>query len=168
MRTLTVAAALAAALLAAGCRPEKPGGYQAVTYRETAPQDIEATHPDAPEVSPAVLAAMAPRQVVLQNPPAGVTQAMVDEGQQLFGRVCSACHGAGGVGTAAGPALDDREWLNISGAYPEIVQIINTGVPDPRQFPGAMPPRGGGTFSDDEVARIGAYVYAISQQEAGS
>lgn len=168
MRTLTVAAALAAALLAAGCRPEKPGGYNAVSYRDNTPRAIEATHPEAPEVSPAVLAAMAPKQVVLANPPAGVTQAMVDEGQQLFGRVCSSCHGAGGAGSAAGPPLDDRQWLNISGAYPEIVQLIKTGVPNPREFPGVMPPRGGGSFSDDEVARIGAYVYAISQQEGGS
>jgi hypothetical protein len=36
----------------------------------------------------------------------------------------------------------------------------------PREYPGAMPPLGGGNFDDDQLRAISAYVYAISQ--AGS
>jgi mono/diheme cytochrome c family protein len=103
-------------------------------------------------------------KVVLANPPAGVTQAMVDQGQQAFGTVCAACHGQNGTGSPAAPALNDRQWLNIGGQYPEIVTIINSGVPKPKQFPGMMPPKGGGTFDDAQVRSIAAYVYALSQQ----
>ncbi|HWK89553.1 MAG TPA: c-type cytochrome, partial [Longimicrobium sp.] len=88
---------------------------------------------------------------------------MVDEGQQNFG-LCAGCHGQGGVGTPAAPALDDAAWINISGAYPEIVTIITSGVPAPREHPGPMPPRGGGSFDDAQVRSLAAYVYALSHQ----
>lgn len=98
--------------------------------------------------------------------PAGVTQAMVETGAQQFSTVCGACHGGGGVGTPAGPPLNDAQWLNISGTYDEIVGIINSGVPNPKQYPAAMPPRGGGPFNEEQVRAIGAYVFALSH--AGS
>ena len=70
-------------------------------------------------------------RIVATNLPQGVTQAMVDAGQDQFGTVCASCHGQGGVGSPAGPALNDATWLNISGQYPEIITIINTGVAEP-------------------------------------
>lgn len=153
---------LALAVLAA-CEPSKEGGYDAVTHRVR--EELPApTNPEPPPVTAAVLASVsgASQQVVAASLPAGVTQAMVDEGQQLFGGVCVACHGAAGAGSPAGPQLNDAEWLNISGEYPEIVNLITVGVAQPEQFPGAMPARGGGSFTDAQVSAIAAYVYALS------
>lgn len=98
--------------------------------------------------------------------PEGVTQEMVAQGAELYGGVCSACHGAGGAGTPAAPALNDEVWLNISGGYPEILTVIQAGVPAPREYPAPMPPLGGGNFNDEQVRAIAAYVFALSNAEA--
>lgn len=153
----------AAAALLAGCEPGAVGGYSKLVYRDD-PRVPQAAYPDPPAVTPgSAVSGPAPR-IVATNLPSGVTQAMVDEGQDLYGTVCAACHGQGGVGSAAAPQLNDATWLNISGQYPEIVTIINTGVAAPRQFPGVMPPRGGGSFDDAQVRAIAAYVFALSHQ----
>ena len=68
------------------------------------------------------------------------------------------------AGTPAAPSLADAEWLNISGSYDEIVQTIHTGVPKPKAHPGSMPPLGGGSFTDDQVRQLAAYVFALSHQ----
>ncbi|HYH78236.1 MAG TPA: cytochrome c, partial [Longimicrobium sp.] len=94
----------------------------------------------------------------------GVTQAMVDEGQTLYGTVCVGCHGPAGAGTPVAPALNDAQWINVTGAYPEIVTTIVNGVPNPKQHPGAMPPKGGGSFDDAQVRALAAYVFALSRQ----
>ncbi|HEY0035358.1 MAG TPA: c-type cytochrome, partial [Longimicrobium sp.] len=105
-------------------------------------------------------------KLVARNLPAGVTQAMVDEGQQLFGTVCAGCHGPAGAGTPAAPVLSDDRWINVTGAYPEIVTIVTNGVPQPKEHPGPMPPKGGGNFDDAQVRALAAYVYALSHQGA--
>lgn len=160
-----VCAAPALLFALAGCLPE--GGYDKVTHRE---QD-ELPPPDFP-APPRVIAGIgqsaAATRLVATNLPAGVTQAMVDEGQTAYGTVCVACHGANGTGSGAAPALNDNEWLNISGEFPEIVQIINAGVTNPKQYPGVMPPKGGGNFTDPQVRAIAAYVYALSHQGGGA
>ena len=155
--------ALPAAALLAACEPGAEGGFDRVVYRED-PEVPRVAYPEPPAVTPGTTVGAASARVVAANLPQGVTQEMVDQGQELFGTVCSACHGQNGVGSPAGPALNDGEWINISGQYPEIVTIINTGVQSPRQFPGMMPPKGGGAFDDQQVAAIAAYVYALSQQ----
>ncbi|HEY7768136.1 c-type cytochrome [Longimicrobium sp.] len=157
------AALLLAAALLAGCEPGAQGGYAKISYRGD-PQVPSHAYPEPPTVVPGTSVGAAAAKVVLANPPAGVTQAMVDAGQASFGTVCSACHGQNGTGSPAGPALNDRAWLNISGQYPEIVTLINSGVPKPKQYPGMMPPKGGGAFDDAQVRSIAAYVYALSQQ----
>ena len=112
--------------------------------------------------APAAPAAGTPQLANVQLP-AGVTQEMVQQGQQLYGTVCVACHGANGVGTPIAPALNDNQWINISGQnYDEMVQVITTGVLQPKQHPGPMPPKGGGTFNDEQVRALAAYVYALS------
>lgn len=162
-RVLWLALPLAAAL-ASACRPDlPPGGYDAVSYRHP-PVMPGWSHPDPPPVVPGSTVGGGGAKLVAKNLPAGVTQAMVDQGQELFGQVCTACHASGGAGSTAGPPLNDREWLHISGAYPEIVSIINAGVANPKQYPGVMPPKGGGNFTAEQVGQIGAYVYALSQQ----
>lgn len=94
--------------------------------------------------------------------PPGVTAEMVSQGRQLYGTVCVACHGADGAGTPLGPAMNDQQWIHITGEFEEIVNITRTGVPTPQQYPAPMPPMGGGSFSDEQVRSIAAYVYSLS------
>jgi mono/diheme cytochrome c family protein len=149
----------------AACAPDQSGsGYDTVTSRGGPPELPAPTHPAPPPVAPGTSLGGAAQKVTLASMPAGVTQDMIDKGQTSFGTVCAACHGSGGVGTPAAPPLNDGEWLNITGAYPEIVTLVNNGVPQPKKFAGMMPPKGGGQFTDEQVREIAAYVYALSHQ----
>ena len=159
LATLALGAALAA------CTPGGDYGYDRVSHRDYPPEVPQATNPDPPPLRPGAMASAAPQKLVAKNLPAGVTQAMVDEGQELFSNPCAACHGAGGAGTPSAPPLNDGQWLNISGAYPEIVTVINNGVPQPREHPGMMPPKGGrADLTEPQVRALAAYVFALSHQ----
>lgn len=149
-----------------GCPGDFEGGYDKVPYREQG-QLLMAAAPDPPPVV-AGIGGAGPAEVptLAAGAPAGVTQEMVAAGSDLFGTTCTACHGSAGAGSAAGPALADSEWIHISGTFDEIVTIIQNGVPNPAQFPAAMPPMGGGNFTPEQVREIGAYVFALSQTPA--
>jgi len=123
-----------------------------------APAADEAQQP-SDEVAPAAEAAPA------MDLPEGVTAAMVAEGEAIYSGagICFTCHMAGGVGGPLAPNLTDDEWLNIDGSYESIVQNIMTGVLEPMEFPGLMPPKGGSPISDEQVAAVGAYVWTLSQ-----
>ena len=64
--------------------------------------------------------------------PAGATAADVTEGQKIFSATgnCFTCHGPDGSGSALAPSLKDAQWLNISGDFASIQQIVNNGVPN--------------------------------------
>jgi len=141
------------------------GGYPKVTERQRGALPAHPA-PDPPPLTAAARAGAAPELAMPADLPEGVTADMVQEGQRLYGTVCTACHGPGGAGTPAGPALNDQNWIHITGEFSEIENITRTGVMQPREYPGAMPPLGGGNFDDDQLRAISAYVYAISQ--AGS
>ncbi|RMH19262.1 MAG: cytochrome c [Gemmatimonadetes bacterium] len=97
--------------------------------------------------------------------PEGVTAEMVAQGKEIFSGpgLCQACHGPGGDGSMGiAPKLADSEWLNIDGSYEAIVDLVMHGVPQPKQFPGAMPPKGGSQISDDQVKAVAAYVWTLS------
>jgi mono/diheme cytochrome c family protein len=97
------------------------------------------------------------------NLPEGVTQDMVAQGEQIFNQqICFSCHGVNGVGGPLGPALTDQEWLNADGSYESIMNVIRTGVLQPKQVPGPMPAMGGLQLTDEQVRQVGAYVYALS------
>jgi cytochrome c oxidase cbb3-type subunit 3 len=158
-------AAAALAFVFAACAGDYSGGYEKVPFRET-PGLMLAAAPDPPPVIAGFGGAGAAAPVLTpENTPPGVTQEMVENGMQLFGTVCTACHGVGGGGTAAGPQLSDASWIHISGSFDEIVNIIQTGVPTPRDFAAPMPPMGGGSFNADQVRAIAAYIYALSVQD---
>lgn len=146
------------ALLGA-CGPDREGGFDAVAYREHEALP-EATNPPPPPVVPGLIAS-GTKRIEAKNLPAGVTQAMVDAGQDNF-TTCAGCHGPGGTGSTSAPALNDNQWLNISGEFPTIVQVITNGVAQPKEHPAPMPPRGGGNFTDEQVHELAAYVYALS------
>lgn len=95
--------------------------------------------------------------------PTGVTQDMVAQGQQIFTSTgnCYTCHGPDAKGTQLAPNLTDSEWLNISGKYDEIVNLVHTGVPQPKQHPAPMPAMGGAQLSDDQVKQVAAYVWSL-------
>jgi mono/diheme cytochrome c family protein len=95
--------------------------------------------------------------------PPGVTMQMVARGERLYQGICVACHGAGGVGSPIGPALNDQAWIHVRGEYAEIVRITAEGVPQPHRYPAPMPQRGGGNYSLEELQALGAYVYALSR-----
>ena len=153
-----------ATLALGACEPETGGGYEPVTHRENEHISL-ISNPDPPPVTAPPLGSGGPAiDFASVTFPSGITEAMAQDGQQLFGTVCVACHGAGGSGTPAAPALNDAEWLNISGNYDDIVNVIHTGVANPVQYPGVMPALGGGNFDDEQVRAIAAYVFALSHR----
>src|SRR6476469_2323090 len=98
--------------------------------------------------------------------PAGVTPAMIAQGDSIFHSAgnCYACHGANAQG-AVGPNLTDAEWIHSDGSYDAIVKQITTGVPKEESKSGiAMPPKGGSTITDDAVKAVAAYVYSLSHK----
>lgn len=100
------------------------------------------------------------------NLPEGVTAQQVSQGQQLFTGQggCHACHGPQATGTQLAPDLTDDVWINISGPnMDEIVQLIHTGVPQPKEHPGPMPPMGGANLTDDQIQALAAYVMTLGQ-----
>lgn len=96
--------------------------------------------------------------------PEGVTPEMVEQGQEIFtgNGLCATCHGANGEGTPLAPNLSDSDWLNIDGSYDAIVELVNTGVPTPKEHPAPMLPKGGSDITDDQVRAVAAYVWTLS------
>ena len=77
---------------------------------------------------------------------------------------CYACHGTDAKGLV-GPNLTDAEWIHSKGTYDEIVAQIKHGVPKAESKSGIeMPPRGGGSISDDDVKAVAAYVLSLGQK----
>ena len=97
--------------------------------------------------------------------PAGVTPAMIAKGKTVFTStgLCFACHGMDAKGMV-GPSLVDPTWIHGKGTYPEIVQIVTTGIPvaETKTGKGAMPPKGGSQISEDDVKAVAAYVWSLS------
>jgi cbb3-type cytochrome c oxidase subunit III len=103
--------------------------------------------------------------VAQEKLPAGVTPAMIAKGKTIFTStgLCFACHGMDAKGSV-GPNLTDGTWIHGKGTYPEIVQIVTTGitVAQAKTGKGAMPPKGGSQISDDDVKAVAAYVWSLS------
>lgn len=95
--------------------------------------------------------------------PDAVTLESIAEGRILFNAraTCSACHGANGKGGQLAPNLGDDVWLNSDGSYAGIVEVIETGVLEPKEYPGLMLPRGGMGLSDEEVSLLAAFIWSL-------
>ena len=95
--------------------------------------------------------------------PDGVTLESIAEGRILFNAraTCSACHGANGEGGQLAPNLADDVWLNSDGSYAGIVEVIEAGVLEPKEYPGLMLPRGGMGLSDEEVSSLAAFIWSL-------
>ena len=129
------------------------------------PQDAQQEQQQPPAETPQAEAPPAQQPGAGVELPPGVTQEMVAQGQQIFGStgLCFSCHGPDAKGQPSlGPNLTDAQWLNIDGSYDAIVNVIKTGVPQPKEAVSPMPPMGGAQLTDEQVRAVAAYVYAIS------
>ena len=108
-----------------------------------------------------------PRRCARRPGPIGQEVALGDRifhGEAANG-TCSGCHGSDAAGTSVGPSLSNGVWVWGDGSLPAITKIITTGVPRPRNYTGVMPPKGGAELSDQDVAAVAAYVWAVGHAD---
>ncbi len=151
---------------------DKAGRIWRVTYNGDPNAPIEAA--PAPtkqaEASPGALPPEGMHPDAGLPVPPGATAQQVALGKKIFhgevaGGTCAGCHGADGIGTPVGADLQSGTWLWGDGSLQSITDIIKTGVPKPKQHPGAMPPFGGVLLSDTDLAAVAAYVWAIGHRK---
>ena len=61
-----------------------------------------------------------------------------------------------------GPDLTQKKYLWSDGSYKGIAKTITEGVMQPKQYRSPMPPKGGAQLTDDQIAALAAYVWALS------
>jgi mono/diheme cytochrome c family protein len=98
--------------------------------------------------------------------PPGITAEQGAEGGRLYRTACIMCHGENAEGTQLGPALATGEWARGGGSFDDIVEVVTEGAPAAGDFLVPMPPRGDGTFTDDQVRAVAAYAYSLSRERA--
>lgn len=103
--------------------------------------------------------------------PAGVTTALITQGDSLFHAAsCVRCHGADAKGAQNGPSLMGPTFMHVNGTYEDFVRLIMSGVPadsiKDKAHRFAMRPKGGGQtpLTDDQVKAVAAYVYSLSHK----
>ncbi|HUR95902.1 MAG TPA: c-type cytochrome [Gemmatimonadales bacterium] len=135
----------------------KPRSAATAKPSQAKAQDTAAKTAAAPKPSaaPAAGGAQSPQQVALGD--------SIFHGQ-VGGGTCTACHGQDAKGTAVAPDLTDQQWLNGDGSYAFIVKTITNGVPQPKQHPAPMPPKGGSAIDDQQVKAVAAYVFSLSHK----
>jgi mono/diheme cytochrome c family protein len=138
----------------------------ATAQLESAPQPVAAAASPNSPLPPEGIHPDAGRQTAALSLPPGATREQVALGDRIFhgeasDGTCSGCHGSDAGGTSVGPALNGGNWVQTDGSLPSIAHIIATGVTHPRDYTGVMPPKGGAPLSDDDVAAVAAYVWAI-------
>ncbi|HEX8242014.1 MAG TPA: cytochrome c [Longimicrobium sp.] len=79
-------------------------------------------------------------------------------GRALYQRACVMCHGERGAGTQLGPALNDS-----ARTVDAIAQVVTSGVPQAEPPHTPMPPRGDGTFSEQDVRAVAEYVRSLAR-----
>ncbi len=96
----------------------------------------------------------------------GVTRDQLALGERIFhgeaeNGTCGGCHGSDARGTPEGPNLTGKKiWSD--GSLAGLEKTITEGVPKPRDYPGAMPAKGGASLTDADVTAVAAYVWALS------
>jgi glucose/arabinose dehydrogenase/mono/diheme cytochrome c family protein len=99
--------------------------------------------------------------------PPGSSRRRLQLGYEVFhgtagGAPCTGCHGTNGEGTPLGPDLTSNTHLWSDGSYAGIAKIIRDGVPQPKRYRSPMPAMGGAQLTDEQVAAVAAYVWALS------
>lgn len=164
---------VAAALVTAGCRPggsgARPSGGADGEVRGATPAAAGlVARTGARNATPRTDRRSSATGTDRQELPEGVTGAMVEAGEGLFGGAgfCYTCHGEDGRGVPQlGADLTDGEWVHTDGSYDDLVRLIRVGVSSEVSTVGVpMPPRGGGRLSDNQVRALAAYVWTLSRR----
>ena len=142
------------------------GGDATTARLAAAPAPAVATGPGGTAVPPEGTHADAGRATPDLPVPHGATKDQVALGDRIFhGEVsdgtCSGCHGSDAKGTSVGPGLTSGVWVFGDGSLAAITKTVTDGVLRPRNFSGAMPPKGGAQLSDSDTAAVAAYVWAV-------
>ncbi len=103
--------------------------------------------------------------------PPGASPDQVALGDKIFhgqaaGGTCAGCHNSDGKGSSVGSDLTSGKYLWGDGSVQSIMRTIETGVPRPKEHTGAMPPFGGATLSQADVAAVADYVWALGNRTA--
>lgn len=97
---------------------------------------------------------------------AAPSQYLIAEGKALFtGKgTCFTCHGPDGAGSQIAPDLTDDTWLNLTPpiTQDQVIALVKSGVPEPKQYPAPMPPLGA-QFGEDELQAVSACVVSLSR-----
>jgi glucose/arabinose dehydrogenase len=101
--------------------------------------------------------------------PPGGSPDQVARGDAIFhGRIdagtCAGCHGNDGKGSSVGSDLVNGHYLWSDGSVQAIERTIRTGVSEPKQHTGAMPPEGGVKLSQADLAAVADYVWALGHR----
>jgi glucose/arabinose dehydrogenase/mono/diheme cytochrome c family protein len=145
-----------------------------VTYRgdaatarlAAAPASAVASGPGGAAVPPEGTHADAGRATADLPVPPGATKDQVALGDRIFhgeasNGTCSGCHGSDARGTPVGPDLTSGIWVFGDGSLAAITKTVTDGVPRPRNYTGAMPPKGGAELSASDTAAVAAYAWAV-------
>jgi glucose/arabinose dehydrogenase len=145
-------------------------GDAATARVAAAPAPAEALGSGGAAVPPEGTHADAGRATVDLPVPPGATRDQVELGDRIFhgeasNGTCSGCHGSDAKGTSVGPDLTSGIWVFGDGSLGAITKTVTDGVPRPRNYSGAMPPKGGAELSDADTAAVAAYVWAVSHAD---
>jgi mono/diheme cytochrome c family protein len=93
--------------------------------------------------------------------PPGATKEQVALGDRIFhGEIaeatCGGCHGSDAKGTPVGADLTSGKWLCGDGSLASLEKVIETGVAEPKEHSGAMPPMGGVELTQEQLAAVSA------------
>jgi mono/diheme cytochrome c family protein len=79
-------------------------------------------------------------------------------GATLYRESCIMCHGEAGAGTQLGPPL-----AGAGRAVEQVATAVREGVPTPQAYPVPMPPRGNGSFDDEQIRTVSEYVTTLAR-----
>jgi glucose/arabinose dehydrogenase/cytochrome c553 len=131
-----------------------------VTYHGPADAAAVSATPAATAQAAAAPAAQAPLPV-----PPGSSREQVAAGDTVFhAQGCASCHGPDAKGSPIAPDLTAGHWLWSDGSLAALKATIDKGVPAPKQYRSPMPARGGAPLSDQQLADVAAYVWAVGHQ----
>jgi mono/diheme cytochrome c family protein len=79
-------------------------------------------------------------------------------GATLYRGSCIMCHGEAGAGTQLGPPL-----AGPGRTAEQVAAVVREGVPTPQAYPVPMPPRGNGSFDDEQIRTVSEYVTTLGR-----